>query len=1356
MNKITYKLLIFCFFFGSLFRVCAQTIWEQKTENLSYKQKVDTQEYSIFDLNNKNFQHLLNQSSGSFDFKSKNIIINFPGDKGNLIAYKVHETDVMHRDLAKKYPSIKTYVGRSITDPNKTIQFTYCPIVGLRGSITTAGKQTMLIKPVNKNSHLFYRSNKQSRRFDFDCQTTDNLTAKLSDLQSINSRNANDGKLRRYRLALSTSGDYSQYFLDGTEVNDSQRKTKIMAAAVATIVRVNAIFERDFGVTMQIIPENDSLLFLDPLSDPYSTGINLNTELQNTLDTKSFDEGWGYDVGHLFHVEDAVYGNAGCIACVCTDGSKGKGYTVHRAPDSDHFNLIVAHEFGHQFGGYHVQSSSNCRSGFNSEVEPGSGSSIMGYAGICSPNVQNTPDDYFNYVDIRDVAIWTINNSACAEVIDTGNIAPVANAGPDFIIPRSTPFVLQGDANDIDGDTSLTYCWEQNNPENPFSSNYPQSNWTNGPLFRSRLPSSSTKRYMPQLADVLAGDLTPTWEVLPSVARNMKFEFTVRDNEPGGGQTNTDGMSVTVDDTSGPFRVTSQSISETIDVGKQITVEWDVANTDQNPINADKVSILLSVDGGYTYPYTLQDNIDNDGTETFVLQGVESTEHARIMVKAVNNIFFAVNSTNFQIQVSEFSIAPVTSTELLCFNEELSYELTYKTYLDFDQEVTFSVENLPLGLGIDFTPSSISGSQLVETPVGITLSGVQNLDVGEYTFFIIGRSVSGIEKKTQLKFYIFDDTISASNLVSPFDDESGIFLNHMFIWSENENATTFDIQIATDINFTNIIDSKSVFENEYISDVLEYNTQYFWRVKSDNPCKTTDFSAINTFTTLCPSPVELEYTEIGPSYIGLQWEKGTASQWEIEYGISGFSIGTGTLINVNENYHDINGLTSLENYDFYVRAVCSGDKKSAYVGPLSITTTEDFCTSGYFYDSGGPDGDYEINETSTSVVSPAVSGERVRVTFESFDLEYGFDYLRVYDGPDNSYPRLFNGSGYTGNSLPGTFISSHTSGSLTFELFSDVIISASGWKAQVVCEPQPSCFSVSENNKNEYIKNGSFECGRLGDWISSEIKESDECHKGFTVLNYLQRLCANVPDILPTKGDFAAYTSFSGSQNEEYVLEQTIALPKEELLMTSATISFDLLVEYNYTDVNLSEAHTFTTGLYTESNELITMVDQQSFGIAPKEGGINVEITRQILENLKGYEGQNIIVRFIANFKSNAYTVTKALVDNVSLIIETTSTPVVEEPDQESAEGGNEEKPSDEVLIAPNPSKNGNFALNYQGNNKVEEVFIFDFSGKLIYKETIHQFDKEKQIRAANIEAGSYLVKIVLNHKVEVRTLVVK
>ena len=276
----------------------------------------------------------------------------------------------------------------------------------------------------------------------------------------------------------------------------------------------------------------------------------------------------------------------------------------------------------------------------------------MGYAGICVPNVQSNSDDYFHTVSI--VEMWNVlqNTGTCAVTTNTGNSAPTANAGPDVSIPRSTPFVLRGTATDVDGLSSLTYNWEQIDHET--GAMPPSTTNAQGPMFRS-LPSKSVpERYMPDLSTVVAGNISSTWEVVPSVARDMEFAFTVRDNHPGGGNSARDDKVVTVVDVI-PFVVSSQATSETYTVGDLQTVTWEKGSTHIPPINCQLINIKLSTDGGLTFPVTIISNTPNDGAQEITIPDYPTTT-ARIMVEAVDHIFYNVNTTNFSIEASSASV----------------------------------------------------------------------------------------------------------------------------------------------------------------------------------------------------------------------------------------------------------------------------------------------------------------------------------------------------------------------------------------------------------------------------------------------------------------------------------------------------------------------------------------------------------------------------------------------------------------------------------------------------------------------------------------------------------------------------
>lgn len=577
------------------------------------------------------------------------IIISFPNAEGRMENFKVRENSNFDPQLAAKYPDIKAYVGEGLENPSSTVYFSVSPL-GLSSMEIYGDKSAVFIEPYTKDLSTYIVYKKSDKKDDlnkFECTVLDVAQKGASVSTNMAARpNADDAKLRTFRLALSCTGEYTAYF-GGTKAN-------ALAAMNNTMTRVNGVFEKDFSARMVLISNNDAVIYTSASSDPYSAAAqmnNWNSQLQSTL-TSVIGEA-NYDIGHLFGASGGG-GNAGCIGCVCTNGSKGSGYTspADGIPSGDNFDIdYVAHEMGHQFGGNHTFSMSNEGTGAN--MEPGSGSTIMGYAGITSQDIQPHSDAFFHAISIQQITN-NIKAKTCPVSTNTGNSIPTANAGLDYTIPKGTPFMLTGTGTDANGDL-LTYIWEQ--MDNASSSQTGASSAASatkasGPTFRSFTPTASPVRYFPRMSSVLAGATTTagseiTVEALSNVARSYNFRFTVRDNRAGGSGNNSDDAVITVNGTAGPFSVSSQNSATTYTGGTSQTVTWNVAGTTANGVNAANVDILWSTDSGNTWT-TLLAGTPNDGSQAVTIPN-SSTTTGRIMVKGSNHIFFDVNNANITV-----------------------------------------------------------------------------------------------------------------------------------------------------------------------------------------------------------------------------------------------------------------------------------------------------------------------------------------------------------------------------------------------------------------------------------------------------------------------------------------------------------------------------------------------------------------------------------------------------------------------------------------------------------------------------------------------------------------------------------
>lgn len=623
-----------------------------KTEQIR-ESNMDIDRFQTYSLNLVQITNELKSAPFRHGRQTSKVLVDFPlGEETE--SFQIYRAETMSNGLAKKFPQIQSYVGRS-TDGTSRIRVTITP-QGLFAMISTEGRR-VFINPYDKKASIYQVfDRKDARQIDsyFQCLAKDVEVRDNREKGPGYLHTFDDGKLRKYRLAVGTSDEFSNYHIEAAGLesgSEEEKKTAVLAAIIVVIDRVNEVFEVDFGITLCLVPDNEEIIFID--SGPFSNGSNAVNEAKEAIPEIIGSE--NFDIGHVMTTGS---GGAAYWRVVCRDtvGYKAGGTTGLPFPMGDVFAIdYVSHEIGHQFGAKHTFSSNYGSCAPHGEdstaVEPGSGSTIMGYAGICDDqDVQSNSDSYFSFKSIEEVwgYIKLASGGTCGEEIEIVNTAPEITPLPsDYNIPYGTAFKLDAEVTDPDGDY-LTYTWEQNDPKKSTPAP-PSPDATEGPMFRSVLPTSTSVRYFPNKNSVLQGDLTPTWEVVPSVARQLNFALTVRDNNPVGGQTARENIKVNVKDT-GPFKVTSQDEAGIFyQSGDEITISWDVAGTTGNDINADKVNILLSYDNGQEFSHVLASDVGNSGSANVNLPQGECSDSCRIMIEAADNIFYAVNATVFTI-----------------------------------------------------------------------------------------------------------------------------------------------------------------------------------------------------------------------------------------------------------------------------------------------------------------------------------------------------------------------------------------------------------------------------------------------------------------------------------------------------------------------------------------------------------------------------------------------------------------------------------------------------------------------------------------------------------------------------------
>jgi hypothetical protein len=600
------------------------------------------------------FQNIVADAPLEFSAGAANAarVMTLPMPDGSFARFRVEESPIMEPDLAAQLPDVRTYRAEGIDIPEATARLDFTP-EGFHGFVL-APAGTVYIDPYRQGdteNYISYWRHDYERSAGappFHCDFADeNSGGHKSPSTAAAPAAAVGGTLRTYRLALACTGEYAAYY--GGTVALAQ------GGMVTTMNRVNGIYEKELAIRMVLV-NNTSICFTNAATDPYQN-ISSSSDLAANQVTTDANIGSGnYDIGHLFRTGG---GGVAYRSVICNSSYKAQGETGLSAPAGDSFDVgYVAHEMGHQFGGRHTfnGTTSGCGIGGGRDAlgayEPGSGSTIMAYPGLCgAEDLQSQHDAYFHASTFDEIVAFT-TSITCATQAASGDVPPVPFAGLAITIPVSTPFYLTGSATDADGDP-LTYCWEEFDLGTAAP---PNTDAGNRPIFRSFNPTTSPIRTFPRLSDLLANTVT-LGESLPTTTRTMTFRLTARDNRTGANTTST---TVSVTSAAGPFLVTAPNTNVTWAGGSTQTVTWNVAGTTAAPVSCANVKILLSSDGGNTFPTTLLASTPNDGSQQVAVPSV-STLAARVRVECTTAPFFDISNANFAISIPLTVVAAATT-----------------------------------------------------------------------------------------------------------------------------------------------------------------------------------------------------------------------------------------------------------------------------------------------------------------------------------------------------------------------------------------------------------------------------------------------------------------------------------------------------------------------------------------------------------------------------------------------------------------------------------------------------------------------------------------------------------------------
>ncbi len=957
MNLKNFYFLIFAFACSS--SVFAQsTIWTKSDDSriqlTQYmERRTVPQQYDVWQADFEALKKILDKAPMEFT-NAQPLVFEIPLPQYGLVKFKIEESPVYAPQLRAKYPIFKSFsaVGADRAEFNARFDYT---LNGFHALINTPEGE-VYIDPFATEQTAFYIAYFAKNHERKDVLNVPLCGNKHEDSHFIDEKNpfehtaverssADLVTIRKYRLALVATGEFSQKH-GGT-------KPKVLSQLVTLANRCNKKFNDEVAIRFELVAKNDTIIFLDPATDPFPKG-NLGSAILG-LSTSVIKPRIGdanYDMGHSLTGGCTDVGGVANGGVICT-GNKGGGMSCDQGGSTDQFAMtIMCHEMGHQFSASHTMSSCDGvdqnQVSSSSAIEPGSGSTIMSYDGSCGSS--NVTGKYWHELadvysvgsleQIMDFSRTQVGNS-CPERITSTNHIPSINIplSDGFSIPIGTPFELTAIGSDEDNNP-LLYSWEQadGGAYVPLGTKKTQQ----GNTFRVFAPISSPTRLFPKLSEVLSGNATKV-ELLPDTTRTYTFRCTARDNSANGGGTIWDEVVFKSSHLAGPFKLTyPNAVTDTMQNSEYTVIKWDVANTDKAPVNCKRVNIFLSTDGGNTFPITLLKNTINDGSEGVIIPSNITGSKVRVKIAAADNIFLNISKKDATVVNSTkvgYTVTASSEQYIVCLPDVAKINIQTSAYGGFNQKVKLSVvSGLPQGATSTFSKDEIASNESSELAIDmqkVTTPGLYSIKVsaiaGTDTLF---RTVS-----FNTIYANFDDLA----LATPADGSSGNTTLPSFKWNPAAVADSYDFELASNPTFdaNSIVFKKSSLKPTDIAApaTLNENSVYFWRVKAKNSCRNGDFSIPYAFSTLVQTCKEYKKED----------KLNTLNQNTVESAVNVLETGKVSDINIVgiKGYHDDFGDLVMSVVSPSGKTSTLFSKKCTTISPSFNMSFDDEAASGF-------------------------------------------------------------------------------------------------------------------------------------------------------------------------------------------------------------------------------------------------------------------------------------------------------------------------------------------------------------------------------------------------------------------------